>query len=127
MAKDLKLQDGTQYIVHYDWEPGMNDDVMMSDRAGFTTSVEMLTTGRPEDWGVFGGPEVGNQYDLDPMGEERGMTTFSRENPQAKGMIGMMATEGGGMDGGVKATTVGGKSTDLAPQTYNRIGMKSKG
>ncbi len=125
---DLKLKSGTEYLPAYNWEPGMNDDVMLSDRAGYTTSVEMLTGGAPHEWDMFGGPEVGNQYDLDPMGEERGMTTFSMDDPKANGHIGMMAAEGGASrDGGSPAMTVGGKSTDLAPQTYNRVGLKQKG
>lgn len=129
MAADLKLKSGTDYLPRYNWEIGMNDDVAYSDRAGWTTSVEMLTGGRPENWEAFGGLEVGNQYDLDPMGEQRTMSTFSNdaEGPAVSGHIGLMAAEGfTPMQPTQK--TVGSKNVDLMePQTYNDVGRIKKG
>jgi len=117
------MKSGTEYLPKYNWSPGMNDELQYSDRAGYTTSMEMLTGGVPEDWDMFSGPEVGNQYDLDPMSEERSMTTFSQTDPMAKGMIGMMATEGAPMqEGETRLEGPGGKKVNLSsPQTYNRV------
>jgi len=52
-------------------EPGMDESQAQMDREGFTTSVEMITGGVKKMVGDMSGPEVGNQYDLDPLGEER--------------------------------------------------------
>jgi len=127
MAQSFKLQAGTDYLPTYNLEPGMNDELAYSDRAGWTTSVEMLTGGATMNWDELGGPEVGNQYDLDVMGEDRSMTTFSSGIPMAKGRIGEMSAAGApGMQPTV-STTPGGKKVDLsAPQTYNDVGMKRK-
>ena len=126
MARDLKLQSGKNYLPSYNWEIGMNDDVAYSDRSGYSTSVEAALSGIAADWDDMGGLEVGNQYDLDPMSEERSDTTFSQGVPRAKGKIGMMGVEGGAS---MQATqrTVGGKSVDLeTPQTYNSIDVGKK-
>lgn len=122
------LKSGVEYLPKYNLEPGMNDDLAYEDRAGFCTSIEMLTTGSPQDWNDFSGPEVGNPYDMDPMGEERTMMTFGADS-KALGHIGEAATEAGGhQEGAGAATTTGGKSTHLAPQNYNRVGaMKRNG
>ena len=129
MAADFKLKAGTDYLPGYNWEIGMNDDLAYSDRAGWTTSVEMLTTGSPRDWDMFGGLEVGNNYDLDPMGEERHLATFSPSDPKAMGMIGKAGMEGGaGMqDNASYVTTTGGKKMAEGPQNYNSVGMSKKG
>jgi len=125
MAGKFGLKDGTEYLHKYNWETGMNDDLAYSDRAGWQTSVAMLTGGQPMDWDELGALEVGNQYDLDPMGEDRGKTTFSDSVPSAKGMIGMMATESSGMQ--ATDRTVGGKNVNLeTPQTYNKIDANKK-
>lgn len=125
MADSKHLKSGADYLDAYNWEPGMNDDLAYADRAGYQTSVEMLTTGRPEDWSMFGGPEVGNQYDLDPMGEERSMTTFSHGDPSAHGHIGVAGAEGAVSPQSTETTT-GGKRVASAPQNYSR-GNKLKG
>jgi hypothetical protein len=119
MARKFGLQAGTDYIVKYNWGYGMNDDVAYNDRSGFTTSVEMVTGGVAEDFAVFGSLEVGNQYDLDPMGEERSKTTFSEGDPMAMGMVGMLATEAASMQS--TETMVGdGKKVDISsPQNYS--------
>ena len=129
MAGDFKLKDGTQYLAPFNWEIGMNDDLAYSDRAGWTTSVEMVTTGVPVDMFTLGGLEVGNNYDLDPMGEDRSMTTFNQNDPMAKGMIGMQGREvGAGMqDNASYVTTTGGKKMAEGPQNYNSVGMSKKG
>lgn len=127
MAGKFGLLDGTSYLPKYNWSTGMNDELAYSDRAGWQTSIAMLTGGQPMDWDELGALEVGNQYDLDPMGEERGKTTFSDDVPRAMGHIGMMTTESGG---GMQETdvTVGGKRVNLStPQTYNKIDQMKKG
>ena len=52
-------------------EPGMDEAQAQKDRQGFTTTVEMITGGMKKMVGDGTGPEVGNQYDTDPLGEER--------------------------------------------------------
>jgi hypothetical protein len=52
-------------------EPGMDEGQAQKDRAGFRTTVENLTGGTVMDAGDGGSAEVGNQYDTDPLGEER--------------------------------------------------------
>lgn len=126
---DFKMKDGTQYLPKYNWEMGMNDDLCYEDRAGWETSMEMLTGGVAHEMFDYGSLEVGGQYELDPMGEERSHTTFSQGDPRAMGHIGMAAMEGGaGMqDGADYMTTTGGKRVAMAPQNYNSVGMKRKG
>jgi hypothetical protein len=118
---------GADVLPKYNWDLGVNEDVMDSDRGGWVTSVEMLTGGQAYDWYCFGGLEVGNQYDMDPMGEERTETTFnsSDDGPQALGHVGMMAAGGGaGKQAGAVATDVGGKTRREEPQTYTRYGKR---
>ena len=127
---DFKLKSGVDYLPHYNWEIGMNDDLAYSDRAGWTTSVEMVTTGVPMEWFAFGGLEVGNQYDLDAMGETRKKTTFADNDPEADGdHIGMASLEvGAGMqDNAHYVTTTGGKKMAEGPQNYNMVGSQKKG
>lgn len=126
MAESFKLKDGTEYLPDYNMEPGMNDDLAYADRAGWQTSVAMLTGGQPMDWDQLGSLEVApSAYAMDPMGEDREMLTFGGM-PKAKGHIGEMAS---GSAGGMQPTqrTLGGKSVDLgAPQTYNNIAVNKK-
>lgn len=125
MGMDTKLKSGWDYLPRYNWTPGMNDDLAYADRAGYNTSVEALTSGHPSDWGDFGSLEVGGPYEMDPMGEDREKMTFPASN--AKGMIGMAATESASQQPTQKM--VGdGKSVDIEdPQTYNSIaGVKRK-
>ncbi len=125
MAGPYGLKDGTEYLPKYNHEPGMNDEVAHSDRAGWQTSVAMLTGGVTMDFGDLGSLEVGGAYDLDPMGEERTMTTFSESDPRALGLIGQARTESAGMQG--TQTTVGGKRVNLSsPQTYNTVDQAKK-
>jgi len=57
--------------------PGMNPGQMESDRKkGWHTTPNMLTEGEHHDLFDGGGPEVGNPYDIDPMGEEYHDVTF---------------------------------------------------
>lgn len=121
MAGKFGLKDGTEYLPKYNWETGMNDDLAYSDRAGYQTSIAMLTGGQPMDWDDLGALEVGNQYDLDQMGETRGMTTFSDSVPRATGAQGMLGMEASASQQSTDRT-VGGKSVNLStPQTYNTI------
>src|SRR5260370_31535168 len=114
------LQSGTSYLPKYNWEMGMNDDLAYEDRAGWQTSVAMLTGGVPMDWDDLGALEVGNQYDHDPMGEERSMATFSEGVPRAMGKIGMMSTESAPQQ--ATDRTVGGKNVELeTPHTHHTI------
>lgn len=127
MAGKFGLKDGTEYLPRYNWGLGMNDDLAYADRAGWQTSVAMLTGGQPMDWDDLGALEVGNQYDLDPMGEDRGMTTFSDDVPRAMGHVGMMTAEGGAPMQAAD-TEVSGKRVNLStPQTYNSVGAMKKG
>jgi len=122
MGMDTKLKDGTDYLPKYNWTTGMNDDLARADAAGYNTSIEMVTSGVPLDWGDLGGLEVGpSNYEMDPMGEERTKMTFPADG--ALGMIGMAATEAAPQQG--TQALVGGKRADMSsPQTYNSIGLK---
>lgn len=128
MGMDTKLKDGTMYLPKYNWTPGMNDDLAYADRAGYNTSIEMLTSGSPHDWTDFGALEVGpSGYEMDPMGEDREKMTFTEGGSKAMGMIGMAGTESSSQQPTQKM--VGdGKSVDIEdPQTYNNIaGVKRK-
>jgi hypothetical protein len=119
------MKAGTDYLPRYNWEPGMNDDVAYADRAGYNTSVTMLTEGVAADWGDFGSLEVApTNYEMDPMGEDRTMMTFPAG--KAMGHVGMMATEG---SGGMQPTqsTSGGKRVDISsPQNYNQVANLKK-
>lgn len=129
MAGKYELKSGAQYMPSYNWEPGMNDELSYEDRAGYTTSFEgMNGITHHAFWGS--GPEVApSNYEMDPMGEERNMATFSADDPMAKGYIGMAGAEGGaGMqDNASYVTTTGGKKMAEAPQNYNSVGMSKKG
>ena len=120
------MKDGTEYLPHFNPEMGMNDDLAYADRAGWNTSVEMLTGGSPHDWTDFSSIEVGNPYDLDAMGEDR--SDISYMDSMAKGHIGGASMESGaGMqENAGAAMTTGGKSTHLAPQNYNSVGKMKK-
>lgn len=125
MGMNTALKDGTMYLPKYNWDAGMNDDLAYADRAGYNTSVEMVTSGSPHDWGDFGTLEVGPPYEMDPMGEDRSMMTFPAEN--AKGHIGMATTESASQQG-TQRTVGGGKAVELEdPQTYNSIAISKKG
>jgi hypothetical protein len=127
MAMDTKLKSGVDYLPSYNWAPGMNDDLAYADRAGYNTSVPMLTTGEPRDWNDFGSLEVGGMYDMDPMGEMRDDATFSETDPVAMGSIGKLGTEASGMqDGAVSEVGPGSKKMNLSPQTYNSVGLSKK-
>ena len=58
-------------------EPGMDDAQAQADRRGWAIPVTM-PTGQNEiaAVGANAGPEVGNQYDVDPMGEEYSAVTY---------------------------------------------------
>jgi hypothetical protein len=60
----------------YNPNPGMNEAQEKKDRAGFHTTVENVTGGETKDVGDGCGPEVGNPYDGDPMGEEYAGVTY---------------------------------------------------
>jgi hypothetical protein len=128
MAGKYGMKDGTEYLPKYNWEIGMNDELQNADRAGWQTSVEMLTGGKPMEWDDLGGLEVGpTSYEHDPMGEDRTMMTFSSGEPRAVGKIGMMEMESSApMQEGATRTS-GGKSVNLStPQTYNKIDAYKK-
>lgn len=121
------MQSGADVLPKYNWDLGVNDEMMASDRGGWVTSTEMLTGGVAHDWYCFGGLEVGNQYDLDPMGEERTETTFNsaEDGPQALGSIGMLGAGGApGSQEGALVKTEGGKTMREGPQTYTRYGKR---
>ena len=58
-------------------EPAMDPEQAQADRHGYMTTVEMVTgKGRLAMLGDGAGPEVGNAYDEDPLGEEFANITF---------------------------------------------------
>lgn len=60
--------------------PGMNDEQAQRDRNGWETTADIVR-GVPQMMHFCdqSGPEVGNPYDTDPMGEEYGAVTFGTE------------------------------------------------
>jgi len=66
--------------------PGMNQTQEEKDRAGFRIDVEMTTGGKsiPCDE-LPAGPEVGNPYDSDELGEEYGAVTYNGGEKVNKG------------------------------------------
>lgn len=52
-------------------EPGMDEAGMSKDRAGWKTTIENVLGGTKADAFDGGSATVGNQYDNDPLGEER--------------------------------------------------------
>lgn len=63
-------------------EPGMDDPQAAMDRRGFVITDEMVTgKGRVVAMNDGGGPEVGNPYDCDPMGEEYEPLAYPASEP----------------------------------------------
>ena len=101
-------------------EPGMDDPQAAEDRRGWKTTVDMVTgKGLVAAANDGGGPEVGNQYDTDPMGEEYADVTFPRTDPDwaGTGSVAPSAT--------MPRRTTAGNEVDSAPQT--RTTYPSKG
>jgi len=100
-------------------EPGMDDPQAAADRRGFKTTVQMVTgAGDVVAMNDGGGPEVGNQYDADPMGEEYTAITFPSSEPDwgGAGSVAPAAT--------MERTTTAGNSVASAPQ--NRTSYSGK-
>ena len=63
-------------------EPGMDDPQAAVDRRGYVIGVDMVTgKGMVAAANDGGGPEVGNAYDSDPMGEEYSPVTYPSTSP----------------------------------------------
>ena len=127
MAMKQGMQSGASVLPKYNWDLGVNEEMMERDRGGFTTDVAMLTGGVAHEWDAFGGLEVGNQYDMDPMGEERTETTFNsgEYGPQALGSIGGASEGAAGSQPGPVVKLQGGKSMNTAPQNYTMYSKRS--
>lgn len=87
-----------------DIEPGMDDAQAAMDRKGYTTTMDMVTgKGNIVAMNDMGGPEVGNPYCNDPMGEDYSPVTFVRNEPDWGGApmaptaVMPRKTEGGAM------------------------------
>lgn len=65
-------------MIEKKMEPGMDDPQAQTDRSGWTIGAGM-PTGNSDRVSVMagGGPEVGNNYDEDPLGEEYKKVTYS--------------------------------------------------
>ena len=95
-------------------EPGMDDPQAEADRKGWQTTVNMLTgAGERKDFTAGAGPEVGNNYDADPLGEEYGAVTYNTADGAG--------TSGGGPSAQMPRTDQSGKTTASAPQNYNTV------
>jgi hypothetical protein len=99
-------------------EPGMDDAQAQEDRHGWKTSVDMVTgKGRLAYFCDGAGPEVGNQYDPDPMGEEYNAVTYGGEpGPHGKAVSTPSALQ--------EERSSGGRMVATAPQNYSRVGGK---
>jgi hypothetical protein len=127
MALKQGMQSGADVLPKYNWGLGMNEEMMDGDRGGWVTSTEMITGGQACEWDAFGGLEVGNQYDMDPMGEERTETTFNsgEYGPQALGSVGGASGGSAGKQPGPIASD-GGKTFNTAPQNYSRSSKRGE-
>ena len=65
--------------------PAMDDAQAQMDRVGWTrTQASVLGPGESRDYAAMAGPEVGNQYDADPMGEDYSAVTYRSSEPDTK-------------------------------------------
>lgn len=55
---------------------GMNDAQAKKDSGGFSSTVKATLEGEVNMVGDGAGPEVGNNYDADPMGETKSNLTY---------------------------------------------------
>lgn len=96
-------------------EPGMNDEQAQADRHGWRTTVGMVT-GQGELEGALecGGPEVGNPYDVDPLGEDYKPVTYPTNIAMPPGKIG-----GAAPSGEMPMRSSGGGTVATAPQNYS--------
>jgi hypothetical protein len=96
-------------------EPGMDDPQAQADRKGWQTTVASLTGAGEANLSYEdrAGPEVGNNYDIDPLGEEYSPVTYTQSTSQGSASAGPSAQE----PRGDKA----GKTTASAPQNYSNV------
>lgn len=122
-------QSGADVLPKYNFDLGVNDEMMEHDRGGWTTSVAMITGGEAHEWDAFGGLEVGNQYSMDPMGEQRTEATFNsgEYGPQPFGSLNSSGASGaaGKQEGGAVVSAQGGRTMQGAPQTYTKYSKRS--
>ena len=99
------------------FEPGMDDDQAQEDRKGWKIPSGMPTgDNEVRAYSDGGGPEVGNPYDLDPMGEEYHPVTYA-DSSEAKGQMG--SGRGGATPSEQQPRkTADGKKVASAPQNY---------
>ena len=100
-------------------EPGMDDPQAAADRRGFKTTMEMVTgAGMVVAMNDMGGPEVGNQYDVDPMGEDYSAVTYPGSEPDwgAGNTMSPSAQQ--------ERTTTAGSKVASAPQNYTTYNGK---
>lgn len=66
-------------------QPGMNDAQKVADSKTFGTTFEMQAGGGVfKELGAMSGPQVGNPYDGDAMGENRSMITYPSGSGKGK-------------------------------------------
>ena len=65
-----------KYIEMWDEDPNGHQAQAQADRKGWKTTTTMVTGGEQQDALALAGPEVGNPYDEDEMGENRGRVTY---------------------------------------------------
>lgn len=68
----------TVFDKDYKQQPGMDNAQRDADSKTFAVPVEMLTSGKFMELGEMSGPQVGNAYDADALGEERAKITYER-------------------------------------------------
>ena len=57
-------------------QPGMDTPIRNRDSGTWPVESDLFFSGRFVELGTNSGPEVGNPYDVDEMGEERAMITY---------------------------------------------------
>lgn len=96
-------------------EPGMDDDQAQRDRKGWIISVADATgKGENRHFCEGAGPEVGVQFDRDPLGEEYAPITYGDDYPAA----GSMGRAGSTPSTQEPRRTTAGSTVASAPQNY---------
>jgi hypothetical protein len=62
----------------YNAQPGMNDEQRKADAITWKVDPKMMFEGELKELGCYEGPQVGNPFSGDAMGEERMKITYAK-------------------------------------------------
>jgi len=107
---------GAKYIDSYRTDAGMDEAQERADAASYQSEPDYVVNGRAGYALAGGWTEVGSNYAMDPMGEER--RNMSYEESSATGFIGKMGATSVSRQP-TRMLSGGGNVADT-PQTYTR-------